>query len=361
MSDDRALMPISATRREVAAQPEVVARVFEQLHDSVRALARELAGRGVRQVLAAGSGDSWFAAQAVRLAFERHAGLRMEPYQAYEYAAYGAPDVDDRTAIIVISSSGRPTTTWDALDLALASPAYVIGVTDRNAPENPFVARPHTALVPGAQKVGWPAQTTTATIALLLDLAIALGRERGHLSASDAERLEGALREIPERMAQVLTEARDWAHDLAVTLGGRRFYTFVGSGPSYAVAQVGSALLAEGPQEIGLALTVEEFHHALRVATLQPGDPLVLIAPAGATDARAEDTIRAAAAWGARPIAIVTGGTAGLLAMSPDGLRVPDVDEAFSPLLTLPPLHLLSIELAAEKVAGGYRRPEAVP
>lgn len=361
MSDERALMPIAATRSEVAAQPEVVARVLADLGEQVRRLARALAERGTNQLLAMGSGDSWFAAQAVRLAFERYAGLLMEPLQAHEYAAYGRPAVDERTAIIVISSSGRPTTTWDALDRALASPAYVIGVTDKSSSGNPFLVRPHTALIPGAVKVGWPTQTTTATIAVLLNLAIALGRERAYLDAAEADRLERALRAIPSAMGTLLTTSEQWAESLAPTLAGRRIYTFVGGGPSYAVAQVGSALLAEGPQEVGVALTVEEFHHGLRIATLEQGDPVVLIAPAGETDSRARDTARSVNAWGARLIALATSGIQDLLASSPDGLLLPDVEEPFSPLLTLLPLHALSIQLAAQKVAAGYRRPGAVP
>lgn len=361
MSDERAMMPIGATRSEVAAQPEVITRVLTDLKQEVRQLARALAERGTSQVLAMGSGDSWFAAQAIRLAFERYAGVLMEPLQAYEYAAYGRPAVDQRTAIIVISSSGRPTTTWDALDRALASPAYVIGVTDKPSAENPFVARPHAALVPAAAKVGWPTQTTTATIALLLDLAIALGRERGYLEAAEAARLDAALRTMAPALVALLAASEPWAESLAPTLAGQRVYTLVGGGPSYAVAQVGSALLAEGPQEIGIPLTVEEFHHGLRVATLEKGEPVILIAPAGETAQRARDTARSVNAWGARLIALATSGTRDLLETSPDGLLLPDVEEPLSPLLTLLPLQALSVQLAAQKVASGYQRPEAVP
>ena len=116
LADETALMPIEATRAEVYAQPKVVARVLQELQEQILELAQTLARRQVNLVLASGSGDSWFAAQAVRLAWDRYAGLPFEALQAYEYAAYGRPGVDDRTLHLVISSSGRPTTTWDALD-----------------------------------------------------------------------------------------------------------------------------------------------------------------------------------------------------------------------------------------------------
>ncbi len=361
MSEERAMMPIAATRQEVSAQPETVARVLETLRDQTRELASELAGRGVTQVLASGSGDSWFAAQAVRLAFERYAGLPMEPLQAYEYAAYGRLGEGAQTAHIVISSSGRPTTTWDALDRALATGAYVVGITDNADTTNPFISRPHSALVPGGNKVGWPAQTTTATIAALLHLAVALGRARGHLDAAETERLSATLFAIPEQMASVLAESGPWATALAPELAAARLFFFVGGGPSFAVAQNGSALLAEGPQEVGLALPVEEFHHGLRVATLQQGEPVVLIAPNGATVSRSRDTARSVNAWGARLIAFVSGDLQDLLLEGGDGLLLPEVEEPVSPLLTLLPLHVLSIEISAHKIGGGYSRPESVP
>ncbi|MDQ4074881.1 MAG: hypothetical protein M3220_01405, partial [Chloroflexota bacterium] len=326
------LMPIVDTRCEVVEQPQVVARVLEDLHYQVRELARILAERQIDLVLSSGSGDSWFAAQAVRLAWERYAGVPMEAMQAYEYAAYGRPGISARTAHFVISSSGRPTTTWDALDRALKSPALVIGVTDNDSTDNPFRTRPPFALVPRAVKVGWPTQTTTATIAVLLDLAIAFGEARGHLNHDAARSLEGEVRALPDRMAEVLERSWEWAEKVVPTLVGQRVYTLVGGGPSYAVAQTGASLMAEGPQEVGVALTAEEFHHALRVATLQQGEPVILIAPGGEGEARSRDTARVVREWGARLLALVTPETADLLEEEMDGIQIVQVSEPFSPL-----------------------------
>ena len=67
MSDKTAMMPIANTREEVAAQPDVTARVLRELAPQIEMLAKEMHQRKIEQVLASGSGDSWFAAQAVRL------------------------------------------------------------------------------------------------------------------------------------------------------------------------------------------------------------------------------------------------------------------------------------------------------
>jgi glucosamine 6-phosphate synthetase-like amidotransferase/phosphosugar isomerase protein len=38
-------------------------------------------------------------------------------------------------------------------------------------------------------------------------------------------------------------------------------------------------------------------------------------------------------------------------------VHIPTVDEPISPLLSLPPVQLYSVCLAAERIAGGYERP----
>ncbi len=366
MSNDTGMMPIGNTREEVAAQPRVIARVLADLAPTIETLARQMAERNINQVLASGSGDSWFAAQAVRTAWETYAGVPFEPLQAYEYAAYGRLGDDEQTAHFVISSSGRPTTTWDALDLALASGALVIGVTDNPAEDNPFVSKPPVALIPRGSKVGWPAQTTSATIATLISLAIAFGKARGHLSADQAADLEARLNAIPDQMTAVLEQSaariQSFLSDHQSKHAGQRCqYTFVGGGPSFAMAQNGSALLAAGPQDASLALTVEEFHHALRIGVALPEDIVILIAPDSVVNSRCVDTARVVRAWGSHLFVVATPETADLLLTESDGVVVPSVPDGMSPLLTLLPLHILSIELAARKLATGYQRPKSVP
>ena len=91
------------------------------------------------------------------------------------------------------------------------------------------------------------------------------------------------------------------------------------------------------------------------------GEPVILIAPAGPSESRYHDSASVVQQWGARLIALVTPGMEDLLDGETDGVLLPGVEEAFSPLLTVLPLHALSIALAEQKVAGGYQRPRSVP
>ncbi len=176
------LMPLHATKHEVDHQPEVVATALKANHADIVALATEIARRGIDKCYLVGSGDSMFAGLCVKEAFQSYARMPLDVIQAYEYAAFGQEGVDEHSAILVISSSGRKSTTRNALERALKSPGLVIGVTDCAVEDNPFFSEPCYKLVPGATKDGWPTQTTTATIALLIDLAIQIGKHKGIIS-----------------------------------------------------------------------------------------------------------------------------------------------------------------------------------
>jgi glucosamine 6-phosphate synthetase-like amidotransferase/phosphosugar isomerase protein len=146
-----------------------------------------------------------------------------------------------------------------------------------------------------------------------------------------------------------------------LAIATRRIYTFVGAGPSLGVAYVGMALLAEGPQEVGIAIAAEEFHHGLHIATIARDDVVLLIAPGGAARRRMLDTAGSVQRWGARQLANVDEQDSEIRSLAEAAFVGPAAPEPMTPLLTLLPLHQLSIYLAAQKVAAGHQRPVSVP
>ena len=349
LRDEQAFMPVLPTFNEVIAQPEVLARTLLNLKPEILELANLLAQRNCNRILIMGSGDSYFAAAAACFAFEKYADIQVEALQAFEYAVYGAAAVDERTAIFVISSSGRPTTTWDALDRALKTQALVVGITDTPYTGNPFAERPPFVLIPGATKVGWPTQTTTTTLAVLLTLAVSLGLKNGKLDVDEAEYLFNELRQIPEKATVTLQENMNVARQLASLLHQKHYFTLISGGPNLAVANIGNALLAEGSQKAGVVYEVEEFNHSLRACTIQTGEPVLLVAPDGFCLRRLEETIPPLKQRNALIMAIVDREDSIVAENANFLLRVPKTVEAFSPLLTLLPLHLLSLFIAIDR------------
>ena len=350
-------MPIADSWREICTTSSVMSREFEKQQNVLENIALDLQKRGVKHILILGSGDSWFAGMAVCYAFEHYAGITAIPIQAYEYAMYGSLLADENSAVVVISSSGRPTTTWDALDRALQTESYVVGISDTDYEGNPFLEKPHASINPSAKKLGMPAQTTTVTIGLLINLALIMGRESSFLAKDTYDDLVAQLRNIPNQILGLLSSVDEVLADAAKHGALHRIHTIIGSGPNYGVAHVASALLAEGPQFTGHPMPAEEYHHALRGRTIQKGDPVLLVAPSGQGYPRVVEAGSDLKELGAYVMAVIDEGEQLITAIADNSVHVPSVDEPMSPLLTLPPVQMYSLYLASERIAAGYQRP----
>lgn len=351
------LMPLEDTIKEVMQQPDAVASALTKNHASVVELAQKFAKEGIKHLHLLGAGDSMFAGQCVQQAFNQYSGISFWVTQAYEYAVLGDERIRKDSAVLVISSSGRMSTTRDALYRALKSEALIIGITDKPGEDNPFYTLPTHVLVPGAIKLGWPTQTTTATIIVLLDLAIQIGFANGTLSKEMGRKQADQLEKMPALMSQVLTDSNSLMSQLANKFVNNKTFYFIGSGAGYGVANIGSALMAEGPQRIGVPLYVEEFHHSLRINTIDPGMPVFLIAPKDPAYQRYLDTAQAVKNWGGYMIAFVEEGETSIVEAANSVVTLPAVPDSMTSLLSILPLHQFSIELTRCRVGMGYHRP----
>ena len=66
--------------------------------------------------------------------------------------------------------------------------------------------------------------------------------------------------------------------------------TFLGAGPNEASAKFGAAKLFEGAQQLAVATNLEEWAHEQYFIT-RPGEPVVLMAPSGASSDRAAEIL----------------------------------------------------------------------
>ena len=155
-----------------------------------------------------------------------------------------------------------------------------------------------------ATRVGWPTQSSTAALALVLRLAGLLGSELATPGAADM--LE-ELDTLPELMARTLDLSAPFAQRIAGREVDGRMYLFSGGGPNWASAIVGAAKVKECTPDHALAVQVEEYHH---YNSQKAGEPLVLLAPSGPTVGRARDTAGEAKRFGGRAYAATTDGRA---------------------------------------------------
>ena len=82
------------------------------------------------------------------------------------------------------------------------------------------------------------------------------------------------------------------------------------------------------------------------IALIEPGTPVIVIAPRHALQAKLINNVQEVRARGARTIVIATDGDDSVTPYAETVIRIPDVKSLLAPLLTIVPLQVLSAEVA---------------
>lgn len=335
-------------------QGTTLAETLQCEDEACARLAAAAAKRGIRRIVVAGCGDSWFAAIGARMAMERSSGLPVEPVEAFDWAHFASRTADSTTLIIGISSGGSTPAVLAALDAGAARQAFVIGMS--NTAGAPVLTRFDGGLVVHASRLGWPTQSSTAAMALLIAFAVRLGECLGRRSRELAAVRDG-LATVGTAMDGVAAnfdaEARAWAHAIAPT----SLILFAGAGPHYAAAAFGAAKIKELGPIHALAMPLEEYHH---YRSQKRGDPLFLVAPDAASRERAVDAALVSEHVGGRTVALLPGPDPAIDARVSRTWRLPPVLDALAPLVYAVPLHLFAFHFAEARFELGLGYPGAL-
>ena len=246
-------------RREIAAQPEHLARVLPELRR--RAAALDVAGD---RVLAGGCGDSHFAAMAMAGVF-RAAGLAFAPATAMELVAYR--DIGPADIVVPISISGATRQTVHAAAMARRRAGRVIAVT--GDPDSALAAAADATLT---LPVGPTSRATPHTLdysATLMALAVMAERLVGRTNPD--------LEDVASRFAAALESCRPVAAALAAKVSERSKYFFLGAGPSLGTALYAAAKFHEAGGLVAIGAEIENFIHGMNFM-IEPGDLVCLFA-----------------------------------------------------------------------------------
>ncbi|MCV7013833.1 SIS domain-containing protein [Mycolicibacterium madagascariense] len=336
--DEKLRHRVRATGPELFGQPAAIRATLQLNATTLDAIADRLAG-GVRRVVLVGCGDSLAVMVAARDALEGMLGVPCEPVQSLEFAYYQSRLADPDTAVVALSSSGETTRTVEALLAAQHRGSYTVAIT--NTAGSTLQTEASVALKIEATRVGWPTQSSTAALALLLELAIRVGERRVPAAAAE---LRAAFDALPDLMTDELNRldpvvAAIAEHEVAA---GVRHVLFSGGGPNLATAIVGAAKVKECTTLHATEIQVEEYHH---YNSQKADEPLVLFAPAGPCVPRAVDTARDALRWGGRLYVVTSEAERAFGDCGGQVIALPNVPESLSPLLYLLPAQLVGYHL----------------
>jgi sugar/nucleoside kinase (ribokinase family)/fructoselysine-6-P-deglycase FrlB-like protein len=280
--------------REITTIPAVIRDRLELAGQAATTVER-LRESCIRHLALVGCGDSSFACQAAALALNQHSGLQVRWEHALDFARYGVRYLASGTAVVVVSFSGKTGRTIEAAHQARAFGHLVIALT--GAKDSPLAKAADCVLSAEIPTFGFSPGTSTYTAMLvtLLTLAAELGASvaagaDGPASPDAVSRYAKDLQRLPRLAEETLRLSEGPAYAAAQRLAGARMITFLGAGPNEASAKFGAAKLFEGAQQIALATNVEEWAHEQYFIT-RPGEPVVLVAPSGASTDRAAEIL----------------------------------------------------------------------
>lgn len=325
---------------------------FRQLIADVDAQVRETItpelARRLGRVYLTGCGDSYFAALAARLFYDRYVGLPVEPVEGMEFSRYVAPyTVMEDALVVVISNSGRVSRTVEAAlqsrrrgATTIAATAYADrplaqeadGVILGSLPNvRQTLADLETAVSDGALSdnvwdlsepgaaqrlarrigLGGPFQLLMlglgayyASLLILYLIGLRLAVLRGRLAAEKAEQIKGYLADSIDDVIDTADRLQERVTRLAQAFREHDTFLFLGSGPSYATALLSAAKLFEQPHLNGVPQQLEEWAHQQFFFTRPGGPPIFVVVPLGASRDRALEQIGGSKRVGATVIAI---------------------------------------------------------
>jgi glutamine---fructose-6-phosphate transaminase (isomerizing) len=338
--------------KEIHEQPEVVGHTLANYLD----MAAERVALPMRlpfdfktldRIAIAACGTAYYAGMVAKYWFERFAHLPVEVDIASEFRYRDAPLLPGNLSIFV-SQSGETADTLASLRYAREHKQHTLSIV--NVPTS-TIARESDTVMPtlAGPEIGVAStKAFTCQLAALVALAIAAGRARGVLSASDEQRLVHALIEVPRHLAEALS-LEPQTEQLARDLSKSRDVLYLGRGTSFPIALEGALKLKEISYIHAEGYAAGELKHG-PIALIDETTPVVVIAPYDRVFDKTVSNMQEVAARGGKLILVTdasgakaaTAAKCEPLAM----LTLPAMPATVSPLVYAVPVQLIAYHTA---------------
>jgi glucosamine--fructose-6-phosphate aminotransferase (isomerizing) len=318
--------------REIAEQPDVVARLLEREGPSIDDLAAAIRRRAPRYAVLAARGTSDNAARYAQHVLGRILRLPVVLATPSLHTLYDAPPRYDDAVVIGISQSGESPDVVSVVADATRQGALTAAIT--NAPASPLAgAAGHVIdLEAGEERSVAATKTYTASLAAIAALA----------ASGDAE-LATQAQGLPEELAaQLALSGGDAPHAVREAAGWQRL-TVVGRGAHYATAFEAALKIRELAGIVAEPYSPADLLHG-PIAAVGPDQPLLAVAPAGPTEQSMREVIAAARERGARVAAIGHDAELG-----DPFLELVDIPEWLAPVVAIVPAQLLAVGVAERR------------
>jgi glucosamine--fructose-6-phosphate aminotransferase (isomerizing) len=291
-------------------------------------------------------GTSWHAGLVAEYIIEELCRIPVEVEYASEFR-YRNPIVNKGDVIIAISQSGETADTLVAIEKAKEQGAFIFGIV--NVVGSSISRASHAgAYTHAGPEIGVAStKAFTAQLAVLLMIALKIGKEKGTIDHTKYLRLLVEMEELPEKVEAILKNGSD-LKSVGEKYKGAVNALFLGRGYNFPIALEGALKLKEISYIHAEGYPAAEMKHG-PIALVDESLPVVFVATKDEYHAKIVSNIQEIKARKGKVICIITEGDEIIPSMADDVFSVPPADEIVAPLLSVIPLQLLSYYMGVAK------------
>ncbi len=343
----------------------------KEIHDQPQAIADTLLGRtdatgqlildelridegrlrDVERITVVACGTASYAGMVAKYAIEHWTRIPVEVALAHEFR-YSDPVVDERTLVVSISQSGETADTAMAVRHARSLGGLTISICNTHGATIPRESDAVLYTHAGPEIAVASTKAFLAQITACYVLGLYLAQLRGtDEHAAKARELMGELHEVPDKIADLLTEM-DRVEEIARFMADTRAVLFLGRHVGYPIAMEGALKLKELAYIHAEGFAAGELKHG-PIALIEPGQPVFIVVPGPDTPnglhKKVVSNIQEIRARGARTLVIAQEGDQDVVPFADEVIRVPNTSPLLQPLLTVVPLQVFALHLSTAK------------
>ena len=289
-------------------------------------------------------GTSWHAGLVGEYLFEELARIPVEVEYASEFR-YRNPVINPSDVVIAISQSGETADTLAALKLAKERGAFIYGICNVVGSSIARLTDSGTYTHAGPEIGVASTKAFTTQLTVLTLLALHLGHKKGTIDHTTYKKLCQNLALVPDLVAKTIEMTKDKVIEIAQEYKDVSNCIYLGRGYNFPVALEGALKLKEISYIHAEGYPAAEMKHG-PIALIDENMPVVFLAPSKGHYEKVVSNAQEIKARKGKIIAVVTENDTQMSSLADHTLEIPEVDEIFSPILSVIPLQLLSYHIA---------------
>ncbi len=343
--------------KEISEEPDAVANtILGRVNDGIVNLTElEPIGdevlAGIDRIVVIACGTAAYAGMLGKYAIEQWSRIPVDVDLAHEFR-YRNPIINEKTLVISISQSGETMDTLMAVKYAVENNARVLSVCNTQGATIPRESHAVLYTHAGPEVAVASTKAFVAQVAALYLIGLHLAKVRGTLTDAEIRANVEELQAVPDKISEVLRVSQAEIAQLAHWMTDTQSVLFLGRNVGFPVAMEGALKLKELAYIHAEGFAAGELKHG-PIALIEPGQVVIVVVPSprdpDSLHPKVVSNIQEIRARGARVIAIAEKGDASVLPFADEVIPIPLAGRLFEPFLTVVPLHIFGMELAAAK------------